>query len=75
MANKFTPDDARAALAATRNLATDGLATPFRQADLSSILAVGIEVKSVDDGLLNFPTTIDGTDAYWCWRDRASTAA
>jgi hypothetical protein len=68
MADEFTLDDARAALSAIRDLATDGLATPLSQADLNSILAAGIEVKSIEDGLLDFPTTIDGTDAYWCWR-------
>ncbi len=35
---------------------------------VSAIAAAGIELKSIDDGLLDFPTHIDGAAAYWCWR-------
>jgi hypothetical protein len=32
------------------------------------INAAGAELKSIDDGLLDFPTHIEGVPAYWCWR-------
>ncbi|HET6690338.1 MAG TPA: DUF2203 domain-containing protein [Miltoncostaeaceae bacterium] len=32
------------------------------------ITAAGAEIKGIDDGLLDFPTTIQGGPAYWCWR-------
>ncbi|GMU41398.1 MAG: hypothetical protein AMXMBFR23_22640 [Chloroflexota bacterium] len=38
------------------------------QALLRAILASGAEVKGIDDGLIDFPTTIDGVEAYWCWK-------
>lgn len=28
----------------------------------------GAELRSIEDGLLDFPTIIDGVEAYWCWR-------
>ena len=28
----------------------------------------GAELKSIEDGLLDFPAVIDGVEAYWCWR-------
>jgi hypothetical protein len=35
---------------------------------LAEIAAAGAEVKGIDDGLIDFPTTIEGVPAYWCWR-------
>jgi hypothetical protein len=28
----------------------------------------GAELRSIEDGLLDFPAVIDGIEAYWCWR-------
>ena len=33
-----------------------------------TIRDAGVELKSIDDGLLDFPTEIGGEPAYWCWR-------
>lgn len=38
------------------------------QASVYAIRAAGAELKSIEDGLLDFPTVIDGVRAYWCWR-------
>lgn len=38
------------------------------QQHVSAISAAGVELKSIEDGLLDFPTHIDGAEAYWCWR-------
>ena len=65
---EFTLDDARAALAALRAVAPDDLRLPLSPADLAAILAGGIEVKSVEEGLLDFPTSVEDAPAYWCWR-------
>jgi len=35
---------------------------------VGAIQAAGAELKSIDEGLLDFPTEIDGVPAYWCWR-------
>lgn len=35
---------------------------------IASITAAGAEIKGIDDGLIDFPTTIKGVLAYWCWR-------
>ena len=35
---------------------------------VSVIRAAGAELKSIESGLLDFPTHIDGVPAYWCWR-------
>jgi hypothetical protein len=35
---------------------------------IRSITKTGAEIKGIDDGLLDFPTTIRGVPAYWCWR-------
>jgi hypothetical protein len=32
------------------------------------ITSSGAEIKGVDDGLVDFPTVIDGELAYWCWK-------
>ncbi len=33
---------------------------------MAAITATGAEIKGIDDGLIDFPTTIDGISAYWC---------
>lgn len=33
-----------------------------------AIQAAGAELKSIQGGLLDFPTEIEGVPAYWCWR-------
>lgn len=33
-----------------------------------SIHATGAVIKGVDEGLIDFPATIDGTQGYWCWK-------
>ena len=35
---------------------------------LLAIQEAGAELKGIDDGLLDFPTTIDDVPSYWCWR-------
>ena len=68
MADEFTLEEARAVLAAVRDVAHDDLNLPLSDADLATIRAGGIEVKSAELGLLDFPTQVDGAPAYWCWR-------
>ena len=65
---EFTLEEARAVLAAIRSLAPNELRVPLSRADLRVVLDAGVEVKSLTDGLLDFPTTVDGEAAYWCWR-------
>ncbi|MDA0270239.1 MAG: DUF2203 domain-containing protein [Chloroflexi bacterium] len=38
------------------------------QHQIREILSSGAEIKGIDDGLIDFPTTIEGVPAYWCWR-------
>ena len=38
------------------------------QRHIASITGTGAEIKGIDDGLIDFPTTIGGVLAYWCWR-------
>ncbi len=33
-----------------------------------AIRDAGAELKSIEDGLLDFPMVIEGELAYWCWR-------
>lgn len=33
-----------------------------------AITSSGAEIKGIDDGLIDFPTVIDGELAYWCWK-------
>ncbi len=33
-----------------------------------AITGSGAELKGIDDGLIDFPTTIEGELAYWCWK-------
>ena len=35
---------------------------------LAEIEATGAEVKGLEQGLLDFPATIEGRPAYWCWQ-------
>lgn len=35
---------------------------------LAAITGAGAEVKGLEQGLLDFPTTIEGRPAYWCWQ-------
>jgi hypothetical protein len=65
---EFTLAEARGLLAALRDLAPDGLRLPLSPEDVSAVLSGGVEIKSVEDGLLDFPTVIEGVPAYWCWR-------
>lgn len=64
MPEDFTLDDARASPAALRAVAPDDLRLPLSRADLAAILAGGIEVKSVQQGLLDFPTHVEDAPAY-----------
>ena len=66
--HEFTIDEARALLAAVQDVAPDGLRAPLSEDDLDAVLAAGIEVKSVELGLLDFPTYVGDVPAYWCWR-------
>ena len=34
----------------------------------TAIREAGAELKSIDNGLIDFPTHIEGVEAYWCWR-------
>jgi hypothetical protein len=68
MPDDYTLADARATLAALRDMAPDSLRLPLTAADLAVVQGAGIEVKSVTQGLLDFPTEIDGVLAYWCWQ-------
>ncbi len=33
-----------------------------------SIHETGAVIKGIDDGLIDFPATIDGIESYWCWK-------
>jgi hypothetical protein len=33
-----------------------------------SIHESGAVIKGIDDGLIDFPATIDGIESYWCWK-------
>lgn len=64
----FTLDEARATLAVILDLAPDELRLPLSRADVLAIMSVGVEVKSADLGLVDFPAIIEGVPAYWCWQ-------
>ncbi len=34
---------------------------------IGEITALGVQVKDIDRGLLDFPSTVDGQDALLCW--------
>jgi hypothetical protein len=68
MPSEFTLTEARDLLGALRAMAPDDLRAPLSPADLQTVLAAGVEVKSIEQGLLDFPTTIAGVPAYWCWQ-------
>lgn len=38
------------------------------QRHITAITRAGAEIKGIDEGLIDFPTTIHGVLAYWCWR-------
>ncbi|MBM4410074.1 MAG: DUF2203 family protein [Chloroflexi bacterium] len=38
------------------------------QRNIAAITGAGAEIKGIDEGLIDFPTTIQGVLAYWCWR-------
>ncbi len=38
------------------------------QRHIVAITGAGAEIKGIDEGLIDFPTTIHGVLAYWCWR-------
>ena len=35
---------------------------------LAEVEATGAELKGLEQGLLDFPATIEGAPAYWCWQ-------
>jgi hypothetical protein len=63
----FTLEEARAVLAGVRSVARDELRAPFSDADCVALIEAGIEVKDRVRGLIDFPATIAGEAAYWCW--------
>ena len=67
MPHDFSLDEAREVLAAIQAVAPDGLRVPFSDADCVTLLEGGIEIKDRERGLVDFPATIDGAAAYWCW--------
>ena len=38
------------------------------QTSLAELGALGIECKSLDDGLIDFPALVDGAPAFLCWK-------
>ena len=68
MAADYTLADARATLAVLLDTAPDGLRLPLSTDDLAALDAAGVEVKSREQGLLDFPTEVDGVASYWCWQ-------
>lgn len=42
---------------------------------LAEVEATGAELKGLDQGLLDFPATIEGRPAYWCWQAGESDIA
>lgn len=38
------------------------------QRHANAIHLAGAELKNIEDGLLDFPTEVEGVPAYWCWR-------
>lgn len=68
MPTHFTLAEARATLATIYDLAPDALRLPLTRGDLDALEACGIEVKGPLEGLIDFPTEIEGIAAYWCWQ-------
>jgi hypothetical protein len=68
MPSEYTLTEARDLVRALLAMAPDGLHAPLSRADLQTVLTAGVEVKGVEQGLLDFPTTIAGVPAYWCWQ-------
>jgi hypothetical protein len=57
------PDDASRRL----QRETQALAADI-QTSLAELAALGIECKSLDDGLIDFPALVDGAPAFLCWK-------
>lgn len=38
------------------------------QASLGELAAIGLECKSLDEGLIDFPALVDGAPAFLCWK-------
>ena len=38
------------------------------QASLGELAAIGVECKSLDEGLIDFPALVDGAPAFLCWK-------
>ena len=68
MPSEFTLTEARDLLQALRAIAPDALRAPLSPADLQTVIAAGVDVKGIEQGLLDFPATIDGVPAHWCWQ-------
>ncbi len=64
----YTLDEAREVLSALLSVAPDGLRAPLSRADAATVFAAGVEIKSGELGLIDFPTVINGVEAYWCWQ-------
>ncbi len=64
----FSLEEARDVLAAVRAIARDELHAPLSEADCVTLIEAGIEIKDRSRGLIDFPTTIEGVAAYWCWQ-------
>jgi hypothetical protein len=67
MPDEFSQQEAREVLEAVQSLAPDELRLPLSDPDCMTLLEAGIEIKDRIRGLIDFPTTIDGAPAYWCW--------
>lgn len=65
---EFSIEEARSVLAGLQAVAPDALEAPLSHRDHLAILAAGVEVKSLEDGLIDFPMHMDSVPAYWCWR-------
>lgn len=35
---------------------------------VQTITSAGAEIKGIDQGLIDFPATVAGEPAYWCWQ-------
>ncbi|MGE0134948.1 MAG: DUF2203 family protein [Dehalococcoidia bacterium] len=64
----FSLQEAREVLAALRAIARDELHAPLSDADCAALMEAGVEIKDRTRGLIDFPTTIDGSPSYWCWQ-------
>jgi len=60
-------EEAREVLAAIQAIAPDQLRIPFSDADCMTLIESGAEIKDRERGLVDFPSLIEGVEAYWCW--------